>query len=85
MTDATSPVLVLQGMDDPIVPPEQSEAIVRELAEHGIKHAYLAFEGESHGFRRAESVVAALEAELSFYGQVLGFNPPGISVLKPGR
>ena len=82
VTEATSPVLVLQGLDDPIVPPEQSEAIVRELAAHGIDHAYLAFEGESHGFRRAESVIAALDAELSFYGQILGFTPPGISVLK---
>ncbi len=82
MTDATSPVLVLQGMDDPVVLAEQSEAIVGELTEHGITHAYLAFEGESHGFRRAESVVAAIEAELSFYGQVLGFNPAGIPVLK---
>ncbi len=82
VTDATSPVLVLQGMEDPVVPAEQSEGIVRELNEHGIRYAYLAFEGESHGFRRAESVVAALEAELSFYGQVLGFTPPGIPVLK---
>jgi dipeptidyl aminopeptidase/acylaminoacyl peptidase len=82
VTDATSPVLVLQGLDDPVVRPEHSEAIVGELTEHGIKHAYLAFAGESHGFRRAESVVAALEAELSFYGQVLGFTPPGIPVLK---
>jgi len=64
------------------VPPKQSEAIVRELAEHGIDHAYLAFGGESHGFRRAESVIAALDAELSFYGQILGFTPPGISALK---
>ncbi|HKB31205.1 MAG TPA: prolyl oligopeptidase family serine peptidase [Streptosporangiaceae bacterium] len=82
VTDATSPVLVLQGMDDPVVAADQSEAIVSELTEHGIRHAYLAFEGESHGFRRAETVVAALEAELSFYGQVLGFTPPGIPVLK---
>lgn len=82
VSPATSPVLVLQGMDDPIVPAEQSEAIVRELSEHGIKHAYLAFDGESHGFRRAETVIAALEAELSFYGQILGFAPPGIPVLK---
>ena len=82
VTAATSPVLVLQGMDDPVVPADQSEMIVAELDEHGIQHAYLAFDGESHGFRRAESVIAALEAELSFYGQVLGFNPPDIPVLK---
>ncbi len=46
-----------------------------------IPHAYLLFEGEQHGFRKAETVVAALEAELSFYGQVLGFTPPGVPVL----
>jgi dipeptidyl aminopeptidase/acylaminoacyl peptidase len=82
VTDATCPVLLLQGMADPIMPPEQSEAMARELAEHGITHAYLAFEGESHGFRRAETVIASLEAELSFYGQCLGFTPRGIPVLK---
>ena len=82
VTNATSPILVLHGMDDPVVPPEQSDAIARELTEHGIRHAYLTFEGESHGFRRAESVIGALEAELSFYGQILGFTPPGIPVLK---
>jgi len=47
----------------------------------GIPHAYLAFEGESHGFRKSATTVACLEAELSFYGQVLGFEPPGIPVL----
>jgi dipeptidyl aminopeptidase/acylaminoacyl peptidase len=82
VTDATSPILLLQGMEDPVVAPEQSDAIARELTEHGIRHAYLTFEGESHGFRRAESVIGALEAELSFYGQILGFTPPGIPVLK---
>ena len=40
-------------------------------------HAYLAFEGEQHGFRRAETIIRALEAELSFYGQVFGFEPAG--------
>ncbi|MGE5286498.1 MAG: S9 family peptidase [Micromonosporaceae bacterium] len=82
VTEATSPILVLQGMDDPIVPTEQSDAIARELTEYGIRHAYLTFDGESHGFRRAENVIAALEAELSFYGQILGFTPPGIPALK---
>ena len=75
---ATCPVLLLQGLDDPVVPPQQAESIARDLAAHGIPHAYIAFAGESHGFRKAESVTVALEAELSFYGQVLGFEPPGI-------
>jgi dipeptidyl aminopeptidase/acylaminoacyl peptidase len=64
------------------VPTEQSDLIARELAEHGIRHAYLTFDGESHGFRRAETVIAALEAELSFYGQILGFKPPSLPMLK---
>jgi dipeptidyl aminopeptidase/acylaminoacyl peptidase len=75
---ATCPVLLLQGLDDPIVPPVQAESIAADLAAHGIRHAYLAFAGESHGFRKAETIVASLEAELSFYGQIMGFTPPGI-------
>jgi dipeptidyl aminopeptidase/acylaminoacyl peptidase len=82
VTDATCPILLLQGLDDPIVPPEQSERIASDLAAHGICHAYIAFDGESHGFRRAESQTASLEAELSFYGQILGFTPPGIPGIK---
>ncbi|MDL4771434.1 MULTISPECIES: S9 family peptidase [Thermomonosporaceae] len=69
------PVLLLQGMDDPVVPPEQSERFAAALAAKKMPHAYLTFEGESHGFRRAETVVATLEAELAFYGQTLGFEP----------
>ena len=82
VTDATCPILLLQGLDDPVVPPAQSESIAADLAAHGIRHAYIAFEGESHGFRSAEAVATSLEAELSFYGQVLGFTPPGVPVVK---
>jgi len=82
VNDNTCPVLLLQGLDDPIVPPEQSEGFAAELAEHGISHAYIAFEGESHGFRRADSMIASLEAELSFYGQTLGFKPRDVPHLK---
>jgi dipeptidyl aminopeptidase/acylaminoacyl peptidase len=81
VTAATCPILLLQGLDDPVVPPAQSQAIAEQLAAHGIRHAYLAFEGESHGFRRADTIIRCLEAELSFYGQNLGFSPPGIPVL----
>jgi dipeptidyl aminopeptidase/acylaminoacyl peptidase len=70
----TCPVLLLQGLDDPVVPPAQSESLARELAAAGIRHAYVPFAGESHGFRRAETVIAALEAELSFYAAVMGFD-----------
>ena len=75
---ATCPVLLLQGLDDPVVPPAQSESIAADLAAHGIRYAYITFEGESHGFRKAENIVASLEAELSFYGQIMGFTPPGV-------
>jgi len=81
VNDLTCPILLLQGLDDPVVPPAQSESIAAELAAHGIRHAFLTFAGESHGFRRAESIVASLEAELSFYGQIMGFTPPGVPPL----
>jgi dipeptidyl aminopeptidase/acylaminoacyl peptidase len=78
----TCPILLLQGLDDPIVPPPQAESIARDLAANGISHAYIAFEGESHGFRKAESIIASLEAELAFYGQIMGFTPPGVPPVK---
>ncbi|MFS0733362.1 prolyl oligopeptidase family serine peptidase [Microbacterium sp. 1P10UB] len=77
----TTPMLIEQGTEDPVVPPAQSEAVRDALAARGVAHAYLAFEGESHGFRRAETIVASLEAELSFLGQVLDFSPAGAPVL----
>jgi dipeptidyl aminopeptidase/acylaminoacyl peptidase len=69
------PLIVLQGSEDEVVPPNQAEMIVAALAEKGVPHAYLLFEGEQHGFRRAENIVRALEAELWFYGRVFGFTP----------
>ena len=71
----STPMLVLQGSDDKVVPPSQAELIVAALRAKGLPHAYLLFQGEGHGFRRAESIVRSREAELSFYGQVLGFEP----------
>ena len=71
----TSPLLVLQGLEDEIVPPNQSEAIVSALAAKGVPHAYVPFEGEQHGFRKAENIVRSLEVELWFYGKILGFEP----------
>jgi dipeptidyl aminopeptidase/acylaminoacyl peptidase len=78
VSDLTCPILLLQGLDDPIVPPSQSESIATELSARGIPYALITFAGESHGFRKAESIVASLEAELSFYGQIMGFTPPGV-------
>jgi dipeptidyl aminopeptidase/acylaminoacyl peptidase len=75
----TAPLILFQGLEDAVVPPAQSEAMVEALARRGVPHAYLAFEGEQHGFRNADNIVRCLEAELSFYAQVLGFpHPDGI-------
>ncbi len=78
----TCPVLLLQGLDDPVVPAAQSEAIAADLAEHEIPHAYIVFEGESHGFRKAETNIIALESELAFYGQIMGFTTPGVAPVR---
>ena len=77
-TDRLScPIILLQGLEDRIVPPRQAEMMVQALAAKGIPHAYLAFAGEQHGFRQASSIIRALTAELSFYGRVFGFVPAG--------
>lgn len=76
------PVLLLQGLDDPIVPPSQAERFRDALVAKGIPHAYLAYEGESHGFRKQSTIISSRNAELSFYGQVLGFTPPGVPKLE---
>lgn len=65
------PVIFFQGLEDAVVPPAQAEMMVEALHRHGIPSAYLAFEGEQHGFRKASTIVRAIEAELSFYAQVL--------------
>jgi dipeptidyl aminopeptidase/acylaminoacyl peptidase len=70
-----APVIVLQGADDPIVPPNQSERIVEALRARRIPVAYVLYPGESHGFRKPESIIHSLQAELSFFGQVFGFRP----------
>jgi dienelactone hydrolase len=80
-SDTACPVLLLQGLDDPIVSPPQSERFADAVARKDIPYAYLTFEGESHGFRRAETVKACLEAELAFYGQTLGFDPKNVPAL----
>jgi dipeptidyl aminopeptidase/acylaminoacyl peptidase len=67
------PLLLLQGLDDKVVPPAQAEAMVEVLERKGIPYAYLAFEGEGHGFRKRENLRRSLEATLSFIGQVFGF------------
>lgn len=70
------PVIFFQGLEDRVVPPSQAEAMVAVLAERGLPHAYVPFEGEQHGFRRAENIRTALDGELYFYGRVFGFDAP---------
>ncbi|MER7486927.1 prolyl oligopeptidase family serine peptidase [Streptomyces sp. NPDC126497] len=81
----TVPFLMLQGLDDVICPPAQCERFLARLAGRGVPHAYLTFEGEGHGFRRAETMVRALEAELSLYAQVFGLGAAGVPTLGLGR
>ncbi|MDX2263725.1 MAG: prolyl oligopeptidase family serine peptidase [Hyphomicrobiales bacterium] len=66
-----TPVLLLQGADDKVVPPQQSELIAASLKARGVPCELILFEGEGHGFRRAEAMIAALEAELAFYRRIL--------------
>jgi dipeptidyl aminopeptidase/acylaminoacyl peptidase len=69
----TAPVILFQGLEDKIVPPNQAELIVSALREKGLPVAYVAFEGEQHGFRIAKNIKRSLEGELYFYSQVFGF------------
>ena len=85
MDRLSCPVLLLQGLDDPVVPPEQSEMVRDALLAKGIPHAYRPYAGESHGFRRAETQIDVAESTLSFLGQVFGFEPPGVPVLQLWR
>jgi dipeptidyl aminopeptidase/acylaminoacyl peptidase len=73
----STPLILFQGLEDAVVPPSQSEGIASALEGRAVAHAYLAFPGEQHGFRRAETIQRALEAELWFYGRILGFEPAG--------
>ena len=73
----STPVILFQGLEDAVVPPAQAEAMAAALRAKGIPFAYIAYEGEQHGFRKAETIIHSAEAELSFYGQILGFEPAG--------
>jgi dipeptidyl aminopeptidase/acylaminoacyl peptidase len=68
------PVILLQGLEDKIVPPNQAELILESLKSRGVPVAYVPFAGEQHGFRKAENIIRAHEAELYFYSQILGFS-----------
>lgn len=68
-------LILFQGLEDRVVPPNQSEMMAEAVRAKGLPVAYLAFEGEQHGFRKAETIIRSLEAELFFYGAVFGFSP----------
>ncbi len=68
------PIIFFQGLEDKAVPPSQSEMMVEALRRKGLPVAYLAFEGEQHGFRKAETIKRTLEAELYFYSRIFGFD-----------
>jgi ABC-type glycerol-3-phosphate transport system permease component len=69
------PCIFFQGLEDAVVPPAQAEMMVEALRKKGLPVAYLAFAGEQHGFRQAETIQTVLRAELAFYGRIFGFAP----------
>jgi dipeptidyl aminopeptidase/acylaminoacyl peptidase len=71
----SSALIFFQGLEDKVVPPNQSEMMADAVRAKGLPVAYLAFEGEQHGFRKAATIIRSLEAELYFYGAVFGFTP----------
>lgn len=71
----TVPFLLLQGLEDEVCPPAQTQRFVERVSELGVEHEYVTFEGEQHGFRRKETIVTALEKELALYAKVFGFTP----------
>ncbi|MEC9272415.1 MAG: S9 family peptidase, partial [Chloroflexota bacterium] len=74
-TDLLScPLILFQGLEDQIVPPNQAEMMFDAVRAKGIPTAYLSFEGEQHGFRRSENIKRVLEAELYFYSKIFGFD-----------
>ena len=70
-----TPLLLLQGLDDHVVPPSQAELMVAALRERGVPVAYIPFEGEGHGFVRAANIKRAIRAEYTFYTRIFGIPP----------
>jgi dipeptidyl aminopeptidase/acylaminoacyl peptidase len=76
-TDQLScPVIIFQGLEDKVVPPNQAELMVEALRAKKLPFAYVPFEGEGHGFRRAENIKRTLDAELYFYSRIFDFDLP---------
>jgi dipeptidyl aminopeptidase/acylaminoacyl peptidase len=72
-----TPAIFFQGLDDRVVPPNQAESMVAALSAKGVPVAYIAYEGEGHGFRKAANIKRTADAELYFYGRIFGFTPAG--------
>jgi dipeptidyl aminopeptidase/acylaminoacyl peptidase len=72
----TAPIILFQGLEDKVVPPNQAELIVDAMRKKGLPVAYIAYEGEQHGFRIAKNIKRTLEAELFFYSRIFGFDLP---------
>ena len=68
-------MIIFQGLEDKVVPPNQAELMVEALREKNLPVAYIPFEGEQHGFRMAKNIKRSLEAELFFYSRIFGFTP----------
>ena len=73
-----APLIIFQGADDPIVPPNQAHMILEALRSRQQPVAYIEYPGEGHGFRRAENIINAKQSELYFYGQVFNFKPADV-------
>jgi dipeptidyl aminopeptidase/acylaminoacyl peptidase len=70
-----TPLILFQGLEDKVVPPEQADMMAKALRDKGVPFAHLTYEGEQHGFRQAKNIKRTAEAELAFYGRVMGFEP----------
>ncbi len=78
------PFILLQGLEDEICPPAQAELLLERIKGRGVPHAYRTYEGEQHGFRRAETIVDAVLAEHALYAEVFGFQGPAFDLgLRP--
>ena len=69
------PLILFQGLEDKVVPPDQAEKMYEAVKSHGLPVAYIPFEGEQHGFRKAENIKRALEAEFAFFARIFGYEP----------
>ena len=70
-----APLIIFQGGEDKIVPPNQSQFVARALSERDVPVVYIEFEGEGHGFRKFENVVTLAQSEQAFFGKIFGFEP----------